>query len=166
MNTNIFFRSVIMAGVMLWLLSCLGHAAASQGGLGYEVSYGIPNQINLGLFTNSKSMSLCYYQSGRYVVDADVVTPLFISALIEHGKIGFSFYSVANFVFLPVSNYLGGLYKTAAGVPPWDDFLISFLLLNSRASIYFNGLPYHGGFFIERGWQGYLFSPTSAVYPG
>jgi hypothetical protein len=158
MSVKTFFRGFILAGAMLWLLSCFDQAFAWQGGLGYEVSYGIPNQINLGLYTNSRSAGPCFYKTGRYIVDNDVATPLFISALIEDGKIGFSFYSVVDFVLLPVSNYLGGLYKNPAGALPWDDFLISFLLLNSRTSVYYRGLSCDYGLFVERGWQGYLFS--------
>jgi hypothetical protein len=158
MNTRTLFCGVIAAGAVLWLVYGLGNASTRQGGVGYNVSYGTPNQIGAGLFTNSGLTGPYYNNPGRYTVDADVYTPLFVSALFDHGSMGVSFYSITNLIFLPAATYLDKLYPNAAGTIPWDDFVINFLLLNSRTSVYFKKPLYDYGFFVERGWQAYLYS--------
>jgi hypothetical protein len=158
MNAKMFYCRATSVVFLLLLLSWSYNATAHPGGIGYSVSYGVPNKIGLGFIDNGRPLGALYYNPGRYIMDADIYTPLYVSLSIDHNKIGCSFFSAADFILLPLSAYLGGLYTTGKGLLPWDDFAINFLLLNNRTNIYFKRPSFDYGFFIERGFQAYLYS--------
>lgn len=149
-----------MTGMALFINPAMAFdpARARLADLMYDVSYGIPNQINLGLLSRGGPTSPYYYNFGGYTLQTDVYVPLYLSFRFAHGTMGASCFSLTNYILLPATEYLGGLYKNPKGTLPWDNLAINFLLLNSRTSIWFKQPSFNYGFFAERGWQAYFYS--------